>query len=36
MLIFFIPLIEFLGVMIRPLTFAIRLATNMSCGIVVW
>jgi len=34
-LIFFIPLIEFLGVMIRPLTLAIRLATNMSCGHVV-
>jgi len=34
-LIFFIPLIEFLGVIIRPLTLAIRLATNISCGHVV-
>jgi len=31
----FIPLIELLGVLIRPLTLAIRLATNISCGHVV-
>jgi len=31
----FIPLIELLGVLIRPMTLAIRLATNISCGHVV-
>jgi F0F1-type ATP synthase membrane subunit a len=31
----FIPLIELLGVLIRPITLAIRLATNISCGHVV-
>ena len=31
----FIPLLELIGVLIRPLTLAIRLATNISCGHVV-
>jgi len=31
----FIPVLEVIGVMIRPLTLAIRLATNISCGHVV-
>jgi len=31
----FIPLIEILGVLIRPITLAVRLATNISCGHVV-
>lgn len=31
----FIPVIELLGVLIRPITLAIRLATNISCGHVV-
>jgi F0F1-type ATP synthase membrane subunit a len=31
----FIPLIELLGVLIRPMTLAIRLATNIRCGHVV-
>lgn len=31
----FIPLIEVLGVLIRPITLAIRLATNIRCGHVV-
>jgi len=31
----FIPLIEILGVMIRPITLAVRLATNIRCGHVV-
>ena len=31
----FIPVIEMLGVLIRPMTLAIRLATNISCGHVV-
>jgi len=31
----FIPVIEIIGVLIRPLTLAIRLATNISCGHVV-
>jgi len=31
----FIPLIELLGVLIRPITLAIRLATNIRCGHVV-
>lgn len=31
----FIPLIELLGVIIRPITLAVRLATNISCGHVV-
>jgi F-type H+-transporting ATPase subunit a len=31
----FIPLIELLGALIRPITLAIRLATNISCGHVV-
>lgn len=28
----FIPVLELVGVLIRPLTLAIRLATNISCG----
>lgn len=28
----FIPVLELIGVLIRPLTLAIRLATNISCG----
>nr|YP_003331187.1 ATP synthase F0 subunit 6 [Rotaria rotatoria]ACT21456.1 ATP synthase F0 subunit 6 [Rotaria rotatoria] len=28
----FIPVLEVIGVLIRPLTLAIRLATNISCG----
>lgn len=28
----FIPLIEILGVLIRPITLAVRLATNIRCG----
>jgi len=28
----FIPLIEILGVIIRPITLAVRLATNIRCG----
>jgi len=31
----FIPVIELLGVIIRPITLAIRLATNIRCGHVV-
>ena len=31
----FIPILELIGVLIRPLTLAIRLATNISCGHVV-
>jgi len=31
----FIPILELIGVLIRPLTFAIRLATNIRCGHVV-
>jgi F-type H+-transporting ATPase subunit a len=31
----FIPVLEIIGVIIRPLTLAIRLATNISCGHVV-
>ena len=31
----FIPLLEIIGVLIRPLTLAVRLATNISCGHVV-
>jgi len=31
----FIPVLEIIGVLIRPLTLAIRLATNISCGHVV-
>lgn len=28
----FIPVLELIGVMIRPLTLAVRLATNIRCG----
>lgn len=31
----FIPILEIIGVLIRPITLAIRLATNVSCGHVV-
>ena len=31
----FIPVLEIVGVLIRPITLAIRLATNISCGHVV-
>ena len=31
----FIPVLEMIGVIIRPLTLAIRLATNIRCGHVV-
>lgn len=31
----FIPILEIIGVIIRPITLAIRLATNISCGHVV-
>jgi F-type H+-transporting ATPase subunit a len=31
----FIPVLEIIGVLIRPITLAIRLATNISCGHVV-
>jgi len=31
----FIPVLEIIGVMIRPLTLAVRLATNIRCGHVV-
>lgn len=31
----FIPLLEIIGVVIRPFTLAVRLATNISCGHVV-
>lgn len=31
----FIPVLELIGVMIRPLTLAVRLATNIRCGHVV-
>jgi F0F1-type ATP synthase membrane subunit a len=31
----FIPLLEIIGVTIRPLTLAVRLATNIRCGHVV-
>ena len=31
----FIPVLEVIGVLIRPITLAIRLATNISCGHVV-
>ncbi len=31
----FIPVLEIIGVIIRPITLAIRLATNISCGHVV-
>lgn len=31
----FIPVLEMIGVLIRPITLAIRLATNISCGHVV-
>jgi F-type H+-transporting ATPase subunit a len=31
----FIPLLEIIGVLIRPITLAVRLATNISCGHVV-
>lgn len=31
----FIPILEIIGVLIRPLTLAVRLATNISCGHVV-
>jgi len=31
----FIPILEIIGVFIRPFTLAIRLATNISCGHVV-
>jgi len=31
----FIPILEIIGVVIRPITLAIRLATNISCGHVV-
>ena len=31
----FIPVLEVIGVIIRPLTLAIRLATNIRCGHVV-
>ena len=31
----FIPVLEVIGVVIRPMTLAIRLATNISCGHVV-
>jgi F0F1-type ATP synthase membrane subunit a len=31
----FIPLLEIVGVVIRPLTLAVRLATNIRCGHVV-
>lgn len=31
----FIPVLELVGVLIRPITLAVRLATNISCGHVV-
>ena len=31
----FIPVLEIIGVLIRPLTLAVRLATNIRCGHVV-
>ena len=31
----FIPLLEIIGVLIRPMTLAVRLATNIRCGHVV-
>lgn len=31
----FIPLLEIIGVLIRPITLAVRLATNIRCGHVV-
>lgn len=31
----FIPVLEIVGVVIRPLTLAVRLATNIRCGHVV-
>ena len=31
----FIPILEIIGVVIRPITLAIRLATNIRCGHVV-
>jgi F0F1-type ATP synthase membrane subunit a len=31
----FIPVLEIIGVIIRPLTLAVRLATNIRCGHVV-
>ena len=31
----FIPVLELIGVLIRPITLAIRLATNIRCGHVV-
>lgn len=31
----FIPVLEIIGVLIRPITLAIRLATNIRCGHVV-
>jgi len=31
----FIPVLEIIGVLIRPITLAVRLATNISCGHVV-
>lgn len=31
----FIPLLEIIGVLIRPLTLAVRLVTNIRCGHVV-
>lgn len=31
----FIPILEIIGVLIRPITLAIRLATNIRCGHVV-
>ena len=34
-LIVFIPVLEIIGVLIRPITLAIRLATNIRCGHVV-
>lgn len=34
-LMIFIPIIETLGILIRPFTLAVRLATNISCGHVV-
>lgn len=34
-LIIFIPILEIIGVLIRPITLAIRLVTNISCGHVV-
>lgn len=34
-LILFIPILEIIGVLIRPITLAIRLATNIRCGHVV-